>query len=174
MTAMLGVFATAQGPATHNVPPAVRAPPSGRPFPVTFTDVAREAGMRMSFTSGNESSKKYIIEANGSGVAFLDYDNDGRQDIFLVNGSRLEGFRDGEVPLPSQRGRRAVRRRDGFRQPGARRVGGVCPILITTATTCGLLGANVLPNGQGGFGVATKRAGEWIRESGLRLHVYRL
>jgi hypothetical protein len=80
MTAMLGVFAAAQGPATHNVPPAVRAPPSGRPFPVTFTDVAREAGLRMTFTSGNESSKKYIIEANGSGVAFLDYDNDGRQD----------------------------------------------------------------------------------------------
>src|SRR5260370_25857688 len=89
MFAMLGVFAAAQGPATHNMPPAVRLPPSGRPFPVTFTDVARDAGLRMSYTSGNEVSKKYIIEANGNGLAFLDYDNAGRQDIFLVNGSRL-------------------------------------------------------------------------------------
>ena len=95
---MVGVFAAAQGPATHDAPPAVRGAPSGRPFPVTFTDVAPEAGLRMSFTSGDERSKKYIIEANGTGVAFLDYDNDGRQDIFLVNGSRLEGFRNGQAP----------------------------------------------------------------------------
>src|SRR5207253_2931477 len=60
--------------------------------------VAQKAGLRMNFTSGNEHTKKYIIEANGTGVAFLDYDNDGRQDIFLVNGSRLEGFREGESP----------------------------------------------------------------------------
>lgn len=52
----------------------------------------------MKFVSGNELSKKYIIEANGSGVAFLDYDSDGWQDVFLVNGSRLEGFPEGEAP----------------------------------------------------------------------------
>ncbi len=52
----------------------------------------------MRFTSGNEQSKKYIIEANGTGVAFLDYDHDGRQDIFLVNGSRLERIRDADPP----------------------------------------------------------------------------
>jgi hypothetical protein len=72
LAAALAIFAAAQGPATHDAPPAVRAAPSGRPFPVKFTDVAREAGLRMSFTSGNEQSKKYIIEANGTGVAFLD------------------------------------------------------------------------------------------------------
>lgn len=52
----------------------------------------------MQFASGSERSKKYIIEANGSGVAFLDYDNDGRQDVFLVNGSRLEGYPKGDAP----------------------------------------------------------------------------
>src|SRR5258707_14347817 len=93
-----GVFAAAQGPVTHNAPPAPRPAPSGRPFPVTFTNVALDAGLRMSFTSGNEQTKKYIIEANGTGVAFLDYDNDGRQDIFLVNGSRLENPAAGEAP----------------------------------------------------------------------------
>jgi len=53
-------------------------------------DVAQEAGLNMKFVSGGEQSKKYIIEANGTGVAFLDYDRDGREDIFLVNGSTLE------------------------------------------------------------------------------------
>jgi len=64
---------------------------SGKPWPVTFTDVAQEAGLTMRFVSGGESTKKYIIEANGTGVAFVDFDNDGYLDVFLVNGSRLEG-----------------------------------------------------------------------------------
>jgi hypothetical protein len=51
----------------------------------------------MRFTSGNQQSKKYIIETNGTGVAFLDYDRDGRQDVFLTNGSRLEASR--KTPL---------------------------------------------------------------------------
>ena len=87
-----------QGPATQNASSAPRLAPSGRPFPVTLTDVAEQAGLRMKFESGNEQSKKYIIEANGSGVAFLDYNNDGRQDLFLVNGSRLEGFAKDQAP----------------------------------------------------------------------------
>lgn len=65
---------------------------------MNFVDVARQAGLAMRSTSGNEQVKKYIIEANGTGVAFLDYDRDGRQDIFLVNGSRLEGFGRGAAP----------------------------------------------------------------------------
>jgi hypothetical protein len=40
--------------------------------------------------SGSETSKKYIIEANGTGVAFVDYDNDGWLDVFLVNGSSFQ------------------------------------------------------------------------------------
>ncbi len=52
----------------------------------------------MRFTSGNEQSKKYIIEANGTGVAFLDYDHDGRMDLFFVNGSRLEAFGQSKPP----------------------------------------------------------------------------
>ena len=42
--------------------------------------------------------KKYIIETTGSGVALIDYDNDGWQDVFLVNGTRLEGFPQGKEP----------------------------------------------------------------------------
>ena len=87
----------AQGVATSNAEAAPRAAPSGRPFPVKFVNVAAAAGLDMKFASGSEESKKYIIEANGSGVALLDYDNDGWLDAFLVNGSRLEGFPDGEA-----------------------------------------------------------------------------
>ncbi len=81
-----------------NVTAAPRAAPSGRPFPVNFVDVAEQAGMHMKFVYGNEKKKKYVIEANGSGVAFLDYDNDGLLDAFLVNGTRLEGNPPGDIP----------------------------------------------------------------------------
>ena len=40
---------------------------------------------------GGVDAKKYIIEANGCGCAFIDYDNDGWMDIFLLSGTRLEG-----------------------------------------------------------------------------------
>jgi len=88
----------AQGVATRNAPPAPRGTASGKPFAAKFTDIAPQAGLSMRFVSGNEAAKKYIIEANGSGVAFIDYDNDGKLDLFLVNGSRLDGFSDQPAP----------------------------------------------------------------------------
>jgi enediyne biosynthesis protein E4 len=91
-------FALPQGMVSSGARAVPRAASSGRPFPVSFVDVASDAGLHMKFTSGNEIRKKYVIEANGSGVAFLDYDNDGLPDIFLVNGSRLEGFPGGQAP----------------------------------------------------------------------------
>jgi enediyne biosynthesis protein E4 len=57
-----------------------------------FRDVAQSAGLNIRNYYGGERTKKYIIEANGCGVAFVDYDKDGWLDIFLLNGSRLEGF----------------------------------------------------------------------------------
>ncbi len=60
--------------------------------PVRFTNVAEKAGITTRIVNGGETTKKYVFESTGSGVAFLDYDHDGYPDIFLVNGSRLEGF----------------------------------------------------------------------------------
>src|SRR5574341_814331 len=58
---------------------------------ISFTNVARQAGLTAVIVNGGDTSKKYLVETTGSGAAFLDYDNDGWLDIFLVNGSLLEG-----------------------------------------------------------------------------------
>ncbi|MCS6886313.1 MAG: CRTAC1 family protein [Acidobacteriota bacterium] len=52
--------------------------------PVTFVDVTAEAGLNFRHVSG-AFGKKYLPETMGSGCAFLDYNGDGWQDIFLVN-----------------------------------------------------------------------------------------
>jgi hypothetical protein len=49
---------------------------------------------------GGKDTKKYIIETTGTGVAIFDYDNDGWPDIFLVNGTTLEGFPAGKTTAP--------------------------------------------------------------------------
>jgi enediyne biosynthesis protein E4 len=68
-------------------------------FPgVRFLNVAKEAGLNAKTFFGGEHKNKYLLETTGCGVAFYDYDNDGWLDIFLVNGTRLEGFAPGEVP----------------------------------------------------------------------------
>lgn len=63
-----------------------------------FTDVAKEAGLTMMNVFGGVRTKKYIIETTGTGVAIFDYDNDSWPDIFIVNGTTLEGFPNGKAP----------------------------------------------------------------------------
>ncbi len=63
-----------------------------------FTDIAAKAGLTAPVIFGGENTKKYIIETTGTGVAIFDYDNDGWPDIFVVNGTRLEGFAPGQAP----------------------------------------------------------------------------
>ena len=94
----VGIYLFAQGVATRNAAPAPRSTASGKPFLAKFNDVATEAGLSMRFTVGGEATKKYILEANGTGVAFTDFDNDGKLDVFLVNGSRLEGYQGSDPP----------------------------------------------------------------------------
>lgn len=61
-----------------------------------FTDVTRQAGIRSRHFSG-ESPQRYLIEAMGGGVAFLDFDRDGREDLFFVNGGETPN---GKSPAP--------------------------------------------------------------------------
>src|SRR5215472_14600620 len=63
-----------------------------------FTDLARKAGLTAPVVFGGENAKKYIIEISGTGVAIFDYDHDGWPDIFMVNGTKLEGFAPGQTP----------------------------------------------------------------------------
>ena len=51
-----------------------------------FRNVAAQAGLRETFPNGGSTSKQYIIETTGSGIAIFDYDNDGLPDIFVVSG----------------------------------------------------------------------------------------
>ncbi|MBS1839844.1 MAG: CRTAC1 family protein [Acidobacteria bacterium] len=63
--------------------------PNPTKSPVQYVDVAREAGLTTPNVWGDPNTKKYIIEAKGSGIAFFDYDHDGWLDIYLTNGSQL-------------------------------------------------------------------------------------
>jgi len=68
-----------QTPTVSPSPTATR--PSG---PIEFTDVSAQAGIHFKHNTG-AFGKKYLPETLGAGCAFLDYDNDGWQDILLVN-----------------------------------------------------------------------------------------
>jgi len=56
----------------------------------TFVDVAERAGLRQPSIYGGLDRKRFIIETNGAGVAWLDYDNDGWIDALVLSGTRLE------------------------------------------------------------------------------------
>jgi len=67
---------------------APTSPPESSP--ATFRDITQKAGIH--FVHNNAAfGKKYLPETMGPGVAFIDYDNDGWQDIFLVNGTDWPG-----------------------------------------------------------------------------------
>jgi hypothetical protein len=55
---------------------------------VKFVDVTATSGVKFQYKASH-TSKKYLLETMGAGVALFDYDNDGRLDIFLVNGTPL-------------------------------------------------------------------------------------
>ena len=61
------------------------AAPAGPPV---FTDVTTAAGIKFRHVNG-ASGKKFLPETLGSGCAFLDYDNDGWQDILLINSTHI-------------------------------------------------------------------------------------
>jgi hypothetical protein len=72
-----------QGALNAQSAPAPPSAPAG-----SFVEVTQELGVAFQYRSSH-TSKKYLLETMGSGVALFDYDNDGRLDIYLVNGAPL-------------------------------------------------------------------------------------
>lgn len=57
-------------------------------LPVTFTDITQKAGIH--FQNVASPDKRYIVESMGGGVAFFDFDKDGKLDIYLLNSHTVE------------------------------------------------------------------------------------
>jgi enediyne biosynthesis protein E4 len=55
-------------------------------YAVDFRNIAQQAGLTEAFPNGGAESKQYIVETTGSGIAFIDYDNDGLLDLFVLSG----------------------------------------------------------------------------------------
>jgi hypothetical protein len=86
---LAGALASSQEPAALQ---------GGKAPVANFLDRGEEAGLTMTNVFGGVDTKKYIIETTGTGVAIFDYDNDGWPDIFIVNGTTLEGFPADKAP----------------------------------------------------------------------------
>jgi hypothetical protein len=67
--------------------------------PVVFEDITKKSGLDSWHHTMGTQEKQFIIEANGSGVGLIDYDNDGWLDIYLVNGSTYDAL-DGKAEPP--------------------------------------------------------------------------
>ena len=159
----------AQGVASHIAKPVPRPAPSGRPFNAHFEDVASAAGLRTSVVYGGVQSKKYILEATGCGCAFLDYDNDGWIDIFLLSGTRLDGNPPGATNRLYKNNRNGTFT-DVTEKSGLQAMGWACGVCVADYDNdgfddifCTYFGQNRLyhNNGDGTFTDVTKTAGLW-------------
>ena len=77
----------------------VASPVTGTPLGYSFVDVAKQSGLTAKTIYGGEHKNRYLLETTGCGVAFYDFDHDDWLDLFLVNGTRLEGFAKGSEPV---------------------------------------------------------------------------
>ena len=88
--------------AERPIPPTlVVPPPSAAATPgVRYADVTRAAGLAAFRHVSGSAAKDYILEVTGSGVALVDFDNDGWLDAYLVNGSTFAALR-GQEEAPA-------------------------------------------------------------------------
>jgi hypothetical protein len=159
--------ALAQGITSRNLKPLPRGRPSGLPFLAHFTDVAAQAGLNHDVVYGGMLQKNLIYETVGCGVAFLDYDNDGWLDIFVLCGTRVE------APPADATNRLYKNNRDGTftdvtEAAGLKRTGWASAVTVGDYNNDGFedifityYGQNVLyrNNGNGTFTDVTSEAG---------------
>jgi len=156
-----------QGISSRGVKAQPRGKPSGKPFLARLTDIAAKAGLTHPVVYGGVDSKSYIIEVVGCGVAFLDYDNDGWLDIFVLSGTRLEGDPAG-VTNRLYKNNRDGTFSDVTAKAGLTRAGWASAVTVGDYDNDGFedifvtyYGHNVLyrNNGNGTFSDVTERAG---------------
>ena len=159
--------ALGQGISSRGVRPQPRGKPSGRPFLARFTDIARQAGLTQPIVYGGVESKRYIIEVVGCGVAFIDFDNDGWVELFVLNGTRLEGDPPGVTNRLYKNNRNGTFA-DVTEKAGLVRAGWASAVTVGDYDNDGFddlfityYGHNVLyhNNGDGTFSDVTRRAG---------------
>ena len=80
--------AGAQVAANASAAPTATATEAPKVVPGNFVDITQQSHIDF-LAQASHTDKKYLIETMGSGVALFDYDNDGRLDIFFVNGAPL-------------------------------------------------------------------------------------
>jgi hypothetical protein len=155
------------GMASRGLGAQPRGKPSGLPFHARFTDVAARAGLRAPIIYGPQGRTDYILESMGCGVAFLDYDNDGWLDVFVLSGTRRDG------PVAGATNRLYKNNRDGTftdvtEKAGLTHQGWACGVTVGDYNNDGFddifisqWGQNVLyrNNGDGTFTDVTRAAG---------------
>jgi hypothetical protein len=156
-----------QGVSSRGVKAQPRGKPSGRPFPARFTDVAAQAGLTEAVVYGGVDAKSFIVEVVGCGAAFIDFDNDGWLDLFVLSGTRLEGAPPGATNRLYKNNRNGTFT-DVTEKAGLTRSGWASAVTVGDYDNDGFddlfvtyYGQNVLyhNNGNGTFTDVTERAG---------------
>jgi hypothetical protein len=91
VTLALGAATLAAGCGSHPETGRAAAAPRTSADQPAFRDVTRQAGIRFVHEAG-ATGRHYFVETMGAGVAFLDYDGDGKQDLLFLNDARLPGY----------------------------------------------------------------------------------
>jgi enediyne biosynthesis protein E4 len=161
-----------QGMGGRTVKPMPRGAASGRPFNAHLVDVAANAGLREPVIYGNEDTANYIVESTGCGCAFIDYDNDGWMDLFVLSGTRLRGAPEGTTNRLYKNNRNG-KFTDVTEKAGLHSLGWACGVCIGDYNNdgfddifCTRYGQNSLyrNNGDGTFKDVTKEEGLWSDE----------
>ena len=169
-----------QGISSRGVRAQPRGKPSGRPFAARLTDVAAEAGLTHPIVYGAVDAKSYVLEVVGCGIAFIDYDNDGWLDVFVLCGTRLEGAPPGATNRLYKNNRNGTFT-DVTEKAGLTRAGWASAVTVGDYDNDGFddlfvtyYGHNVLyrNNGDGTFSDVTAKARTSARRRALRVRLH--